>query len=216
MLPLFALAAAPLSRNAGSTTSRAAAGTILIAGGLAGLALLPAATVAVTIAPQALVGVGLALTLSALTEAALAGRSPQAIHGGWTIASRHAGVVAGLLVLTPVFTADLETEREQAQQAGTAALLDADLSPATKLDLAGRIGAQVEAEGDKVPVIDPAFEPPPEDEAERAATITLRDSIAEEIDRAATHAFSASFWIAAGFALAALLPIALARRGIGL
>ena len=48
-----------------------------------------------TIAPQMLVGVGLGLTLSALTERALHGRSPQAVHGGWTIAARHAGVVVG-------------------------------------------------------------------------------------------------------------------------
>ena len=115
-----------------------------------------------TFAPQALVGVGLALTLSALTEAALAGRSPQAIHGGWTIAARHAGVVAGLLVLTPVFTADLETERDRAEQAGTAALLDAPIAPAAKLDLATRIAERIEAEGDKVPILDPAFEPLPD------------------------------------------------------
>ena len=42
--------------------------------------------------------------LSALTERALAGRSAQAVHGGWTIAARHAGVVLGLLLLTPIFT----------------------------------------------------------------------------------------------------------------
>ena len=126
---------------------------ILIAGGLAALGLLPDASVLLTLPPQALVGVGLALTLSALTEAALAGRSPQAIHGGWTIAARHAGVVAGLLVLTPVFTADLETEREQTpSRPGTAALLDSRRRRrATKLDLAERIAAQIEREGDKVP-----------------------------------------------------------------
>ena len=54
--------------------------------------------------PQLLVGIGLALVLSALTETALAGRAPQAIHGGWTISARHAGVVVGLIVLTPIFT----------------------------------------------------------------------------------------------------------------
>ena len=130
---------------------------------LAALGLLPDASVALTFPPQALVGVGLALTLSALTEAALAGRAPQAIHGGWTIASRHAGVVVGLLLLTPVFTADLETERADAEAAGTAALLDARLTPGAKLELAGRISEQIDAEGDKVPTIAPAFEPLPAD-----------------------------------------------------
>jgi MFS family permease len=216
VMPICALATAPLASRVVAVEARAAAGVILIAGGLAGLGLLPDASVVLTLPPQALVGAGLALTLSALTEAALAGRSPQAIHGGWTIASRHAGVVAGLLLLTPVFTADLETERANAEQAGIAALLDADLPPGTKLDLATRIADQIAAEGDKVPVVGPAFEPLPDDPVERSATVALRTSIESEVDRAATHAFSASFLIAAAFALAALVPIGLARRRIGL
>jgi hypothetical protein len=172
--------------------------------------------VLLTFPPQALVGVGLALTLSALTEAALAGRAPQAIHGGWTIASRHAGVVVGLLVLTPVFTADLETERVDAEAAGTAALLDARLPPRAKLDLADRISKQIDAEGDKVPILAPAFEPLPSDPQERTETVALRARIEDEVDAAATHAFSASFLIAAAFALAALVPIAIARRRVQL
>jgi predicted MFS family arabinose efflux permease len=215
-MPVFALAAAPLGRRVDDAVARAAAGVILIAGGLAALGLMPDASVALTLPPQALVGVGLALTLSALTEAALEGRSPQAIHGGWTIAARHAGVVAGLLVLTPVFTADLETERDQAERAGVAALLDSHLPPGTLFALSERIVERIEEEGERVPVLGPAFEPLPEDPGERAEAIALRGRIEDEVDAAATHAFSASFLISAGFALAALLPIALARRRIDL
>jgi predicted MFS family arabinose efflux permease len=216
VMPISALAAAPLGTRVRSAAARAAAGTLLIGGGLAALALLPDASVALTLPPQALVGAGLALTLSALTEAALEGRPTQAIHGGWTIAARHAGVVVGLLVLTPVFTADLETEREDAKQAGIAALLDADLPALTKLDLATRIAAVIAAEEAKVPIVGPAFEPLPDDPAERAATVSLRSTIEFEIDKAATHAFSASFLIAAAFALAALIPVAIGRRRIEL
>ena len=216
VMPLAAIAAAPLTRRVEDVVARAAAGVTLIGGGLAGLGLLPDASVALTLPPQVLVGVGLALTLSALTEAALEGRSPQAVHGGWTIAARHAGVVAGLLVLTPVFTADLEREREHAEQAGVAAILDSRLPPATLFSLAERIAEQIEAEGDKVPLIGPAFEPLPDDPEERSEAIALRDRIEAEVDAAATQAFSASFLIAAAFAFAALLPIAVARRGIRL
>ena len=216
VMPICALLAAAPARRVRSVAARAAAGVILIAGGLAALGLLPRAEVALTFPPQALIGAGLALTLSALTEAALAGRSPQALHGGWTIAARHAGVVAGLLVLTPVFTADLETERERAQLAGTAALLDASIPPGAQLELANRIAERIEQEGDKVPILGPAFEPLPADPAERAATAALRTEVEDEVDRAATHAFSGSFLIAAAFALAALIPIALARRRIAL
>jgi MFS family permease len=216
VMPIAALLAAPLARRVADVNSRAAAGVILVGGGLAGLGLLPHASVALTFPPQALVGVGLALTLSALTEAALSGRAPQAIHGGWTIASRHAGVVVGLLLMTPLFVADLETERDDAQQAGTAALLDARIPPTAKIELANRISDRIEAEGDKVPVLDPAFEPLPEDPEERDATVELRTTISDEVDAAATHAFSRSFLLAAAFAIAALLPIALARRRVEL
>ena len=115
-----------------------------------------------------------------------------------------------------MFTADLETERADAEAAGTAALLDARLSPGAKLELADRIAKQIEAEGDKVPTIAPAFEPLPSDPAERVETVALRGRIEDEVDAAATHAFSASFLIAAAFALAALIPIAIARRRVQL
>ena len=170
------------------------------------------ATVVLTFPAQALVGTGLALTLSALTEAALAGRAPQAIHGGWTIASRHAGVVVGLILLTPVFTADLDEQRRNAIGAGTAVVLDAQVDPSLKIDLADTISQQLAGEEDRVPIIEPAFEPLPEDPEDRAAVLELKADLQDQLDRAATSAFSDSFLIAAILGLLALVPIAAARR----
>ena len=68
----------------------------------------------------------------ALTEAALAGRSPAAIHGGYTIAARHAGVVLGLVLLTPVFVADLDRQRDRATQKGAELVLDARIDALTE------------------------------------------------------------------------------------
>jgi MFS family permease len=212
VMPVAALLGSPLARTTPNPAARAAAGSILIAGGLAGLALLPKAVVVATIPSQVLIGIGLALTLSALTEAALEGRSRQAIHGGWTIAFRHAGVVAGLLVLTPVFTSDLTEQRSAAEAAGTAKLLDADLPPLLKIDIAQRLTDRLDQERGRVPVIDPAFEPVPGNSEDRAGVLRLKDALQDQLDRAATHAFSNSFFIAAAFALAALLPIAIVRR----
>ena len=146
-----------------SARARAAAGAILVSGGLGGLALLPKAEVALTVPPQVLVGVGLSLVLSALTETALGGRAPQAIHGGWTISARHAGVVIGLLALTPIFTHDIAQQRNDAIDAGTAVILDSQVSPLLKIDLAQRIETRLEDEKGKVPTIGPAFEPLPSD-----------------------------------------------------
>ena len=216
VMPAAAFAARPLAGAVTDARARAAAGAILLAGGLAGLGLLPRASIAATIPSQVLVGAGLALVLSALTETALEGRAPQAIHGGWTIAARHAGVVAGLLVLTPIFTSDLVDQRENAVQAGTAALLDARLPPLAKIQIAQRLGDRLTTEQGKVPVIGPAFEPLPTDPAERAGTLGLESAIQDQLDKAATHAFSASFLLAAAFGLAALMPIALSRRRVAL
>jgi MFS family permease len=211
-MPLFAILGSRLAGLVPDTRARAAAGAILVAGGLAGLALLPKATVVLTLPPQALVGVGLSLVLSALTETALHGRAPQAIHGGWTIASRHAGVVIGLLALTPIFTADIATQREQAIEAGTAVILDSRVPPLLKIELAQRIEERLEGEKGRVPTLGPAFDPLPEDPEERAQVVVLRDQLDEQLDRGATHAFSPSFLLAALMALLALIPIGLARR----
>jgi MFS family permease len=212
VMPVAALFGRRVGASAPSTRTRAAAGAILVAGGLGGLALLPKAMVVLTFPPQILVGLGLALVLSALTETALHGRAPQAIHGGWTISSRHAGVVVGLLALTPIFTHDIAQQRRDAIDAGTAVLLDSKASPLLKLELAPRIDDRLQEEKGKVPTLGPVFEPLPENPDERAAVIDLREELQDQLDRGATHAFSPSFALGALLALLALVPIAMARR----
>ncbi|MGV1048977.1 MAG: MFS transporter [Solirubrobacterales bacterium] len=212
VMPLAALLGSRLGNLVDSAKARAAAGAILVSGGLGGLALLPGAEVALTVPPQVLVGLGLSLVLSALTETALGGRAPQAIHGGWTISARHAGVVIGLLALTPIFTHDIAVQREDAIDAGTAVILDSPVEPLLKLDLAQKVSDRLGEEKGKVPTIGPAFEPLPTDPEERAETEQLRSELQDQLDRGATHAFSPSFGLAALIALLALVPIALARR----
>jgi MFS family permease len=212
VMPLAALLGSRLDGLVPSARARAAAGAILVSGGLGGLALLPKAEVALTVPPQLMIGIGLALVLSALTETALSGRAPQAIHGGWTISARHAGVVIGILAVTPIFTHDIAEQRQDAIDAGTAVVLDSRVPPLLKLDLAQRIEDQLGEEKGKVPTIGPAFEPLPDDPAERAEVVQLRDELQDQLNRAATHAFSPSFGLAALIGLLSLIPIALARR----
>ena len=211
-MPLSALAGAKLAEYVADARSRAAAGAILVSGGLAALAFLPKATIALTIPPQILVGVGLALVLSALTETALGGRAPQAIHGGWTISARHAGVVIGLLVLTPIFTHEIEQQRHDAINAGTAVILDSPVNPLLKINLAEKVSERLEEERGKVPTIGPAFEPLPDDPGQRAEVEELRGELQDQLDRGATHAFSTSFILAALLGLIALFPIALSKE----
>ncbi len=212
VMPLAALLGSRLDRLVPSARARAAAGAILVSGGLGGLALLPKAEVALTVPPQVMIGIGLALVLSALTETALNGRAPQAIHGGWTISARHAGVVIGILAVTPIFTHDIAQQRHDAINAGTAVILDSNAPPLLKLDLAQKIESRLEDEKGKVPTIGPAFEPLPTDPEEHDQVVQLREELQDQLNRGATHAFSPSFGLAALIGLLALIPIGLARK----
>ena len=206
-VPVAALAAGPLFRGVrAGTRSEAVAGSVLIAGGLAGLALLPGAALVWTLAPQVLVGLGLGLSLDSLTAAALRDRIPRALHGGWTIAARHAGVVIGLAILTPIFTADLRHAETPAKEAIARLVLDAPLPASTKLDLAGGLGQRLTAERGRVPDLRPAFRTLRVPAAQTRTAAHLELALEDQLRRAATRAFRTAFLVAAGLALLALGP----------
>lgn len=211
-VPVGALAAGPLFRRMrAGTRAEAVAGSVLIAGGLTGLALLPGAELAWTIAPQALIGLGLGLAVDSLTAAALRDRSPRAFHGGWTIAARHAGVVIGLAILTPIFAADLHHAQTPAEEAVARLVLDAPLPLSTKLDLAEKLAARLTAERGRVPDLRPAFKNLHVPAQQAPAAHALARSLEDQLARAATRAFRTAFLVAAALALLALVP-ALALR----
>ena len=192
-----------------SPRAEAATGLILVGGGLAALAVLPGKGWWWTLPPQALIGAGLAMALGALTRLAMAGRMPLAIHGGWTIAARHAGVVVGLVVLTPVFTHDLQAQERAAEHAGTRLVLNAQLSLTHKIELGSRLQDAINSGSpSRPPDIHPAFAPL----GTTGAAPKLEAAIQDQVDRAVTHAFSRSFLFASLFALAALIPLAFRKR----
>jgi MFS family permease len=211
-VPVAAIAAGRVFRHVrAGTRSEAVAGSVLIAGGLIGLALLPGAKLAWTLAPQVLVGLGLGLSVDSLTASALRDRIPRAVHGGWTIAARHAGVVVGLAILTPIFTADLRHAQTPAKEAIARLVLDAPLSASTKLDLAAGLGRQLAAERGRVPDLRPAFRTLRLPATETAAATALERGLDDQLKRAATRSFRTALLVAAGLALLALAP-ALALR----
>ena len=211
-VPVAALAAGPVFRGVrAGTRSEAVAGSVLIAGGLTGLALLPGSELVWTLAPQVLVGLGLGLSVDSLTAAALRDRVPRALHGGWTIAARHAGVVVGLAILTPIFTADLQHAQTPAEEAIASLVIDAPLPASTKLDLAEQLGRRLSAERGRVPDLRPAFTALRVPATQAPAVAALERGLEDQLKRAATRAFRTSFLVAAGLALLALGP-ALALR----
>jgi predicted MFS family arabinose efflux permease len=213
-VPVAALAAGRLFRGVrAGTRSEAVAGSVLIAGGLTCLALLPGAELAWTLGPQVLVGLGLGLSVDSLTAAALRDRIPRALQGGWTIAARHAGVVAGLAILTPIFTADLRHAETPAKEAVASLVLDAPLPASTKLDLADGLGRRLVAERGRVPDLRPAFTTLRLPATQAATAAALELNLEDQLKRAATRAFRTAFLVAAGLALLALVPaLALSDR----
>ena len=213
VVPLAALAARPLAKLLRPPPEvEVAAGCFLIAGGLVGLAIPPSADLVWTIAPQALVGLGLGLTLDRLTSQAMHMRLPRARHAGWTIGARHIGVVVGLAILTPVFTADLRAAEVPAQEAIASLVLDAPLPPDDKIAIAEALGRELADQQGQIPDLHHAFETADLEPEERPAAAQLERDLEEQLERAATRAFRDSFLIGAGLAVLALL-IVIAPRG---
>jgi hypothetical protein len=210
-MPAATVAARALTRRLRETGPVMAAGAVALAGGLAALGLLPGAEPVWTLVPQALIGAGIALVLPGLTRRALGGADPAGRRAAGTIAARHAGIVLGLVLLTPLFTAELGDQQRAAERSGTALLLDAALSPQTKIALGAAIGEQLDRTDGRLPNLAPAFRqvtPAPEARREYAR---LQARLAEEVDKAATHPFSRVFLVAGALALLAVAAIGLPR-----
>jgi hypothetical protein len=211
IMPLAAIAAIRFGSGVTPLWARAVSGVLLIAGGLAALGWLPHAGAGWTVPPQLAVGAGLGLALSALTERALAGRSGQAVHGGWTIAARHAGVVLGLLLLTPIFTTDLHRSEDNALAAGTAAVLDSRIAPLEKIGVARDILVAVDEAKDeaRIPDVEEVL-----GKRDDPAYADLASALQDQLDRAVTNSFSRAFLAAAILGLVAIAPILLGRREV--
>jgi MFS family permease len=212
-IPLATFSARLISRRVGPPRSAALTGAIAVAGGLTALGLLPAASFGLTIPPQLLIGAGLALALPVLTSAALGGRDPHGTRAATTLAARHAGIVVGIALLTPILSARLVNEQDRAQSAATSLLLDAPLPPETKLDLGESIGARIDASDGQLPDLSVAFDAVTPPSGSGAAYAQLQSDMDDQLERAATSAFGPPFLGAAAFATLSLIPIGLFGRG---
>jgi MFS family permease len=212
VMPLTAIAVSRFRPRSLGVVYGCVCGVILIAGGLAALALMPRAGWWWTVPPQILVGAGLGLTVGGLTELAVRGRPDQVVHGGWTLSARHAGVVVGLLLLAPVLTSALDENRDEAIRSGAAIVLDSRIPPLAKLGVAQDVLAEVDRANDagELPDVQRALASRTEDDGDDWATLV--SGLQDELDRAVTDAFSGPFLLAAALALAALVPLAFVRR----
>jgi len=134
VLPIAAVAA---SRIRGPARTRAAAGALLLAGGILALASLPGANLLWTVVPQLMAGAGLGLALPALAGGLLPEDTPE--QAASLLSLRHAGITVALIVLAPVAAAQLDDAVADTRIQGTALVLDARLPPLEKLSLAGTL-----------------------------------------------------------------------------
>ncbi len=213
VVPVAALAARPVARLLRPPPEvEVGVGCFLIAGGLVGLAIPPSANLAWTVAPQALIGLGLGLAIERLTSQAMQLRRPRIQHAGWTISARHLGVVLGLALLTPIFTGDLRDAQVPTQEAITSLVLDAPLQPQDKIAVAQALGRDLSEQQGRVPDLHHAFATLSLDPSERPDAVDLERALDAQLERAATRAFRDSFLVGAALALAALLTVIAPRR----
>jgi Major Facilitator Superfamily len=141
VLPVAALAGSTLRAPA---ATRAVTGCVLVAGGIACLALLPEASALWTIAPQLLAGVGMGMAFPALAGELL----PERTRGqaAALLSLRHAGITLVLVALAPIVAAELDEQVELARERGTAVVLDSALPPTDKIALAPRLFAEIETD----------------------------------------------------------------------
>ena len=211
VMPLTAIVVERLRPRSLGVVQGCACGVILIAGGLAALALMPHAGWGWTVPPQILVGAGLGLTIAGLTALAVRGRADQVVHGGWTLTARHAGVVLGLLLLAPVLTSALDQNRDDAIRSGAAIVLDSNIPPLAKLGVAQDVLAEVDRANDagELPDVQRALSGRQSDDEEWTLLVA---GLQDQLDRAVTSAFSGPFLLAGALALLGLIPLAFVRR----
>ena len=201
-LPVAAMAA---SRIGGNPETRAAAGCILVAGGIGCLALVPAASAWWTVAPQVLAGAGMGLALPALAGELLPERSRRDVAR--VLAIRHAGIAVALALLAPIVSSSLDETVFQATEEGTAAVLDAELPPETKIDLAPQLFAGVDTDDPRGQLERSVIEAREDldDPAERDELDGLAEQLDDVITGAVRSSFRIAFIVTAAFALAAAL-----------
>jgi hypothetical protein len=189
-LPIAAIAVRPLRGSV-------AVGAALLALGLIGLALLPAAGVWLLVWALALCGAGLGFALPALSNAALP-------SGTLTVGARHLGLVLALAVIAPLLASKVPAAGDRALLKGTAVLLDARIGLDKKVPVALDLRhAFAHAQAGETPDLAQPFNAHgAQHDAKLAAA---RDKLLGAIEATITRASRPAFFVCAGFAVLALL-----------
>lgn len=205
------VSALPLGMAIGRRCSAAPAhvvaggGALLLAAGLAGLALVPGAEPVMAAIAFAVCGAGFDLVHEVLDQAAVPADGPAVRASAVSIGARHAGLVLGLAVIAPVLSTSLEAGVERATLSATQTMLTTDLQLRDKLPVTWALRTAIEeAPRGQVPDLAAEFD---ERGAEGAnAMARARDALMDAVTDAVTRAFRPAFWIAGVLAALAAIP----------
>jgi MFS family permease len=211
VLPATTLAAGSLARGA-QLGLAAVAGAILVAGGLAGVAVLPERSLIWLALSLALVGTGLGIAGPLLSESALETESME--RAAWSVAARHLGLVLGLVLVAPLLANGIAGATDRASEAGAGVVLDAPVSPRAKLQLGLDIARALEAAPRaSVPDFAPSFASARARDSSQVAALTATERrLGDTVRAVLERGFRPSLWVCAGLALLACVPLAWPRR----
>lgn len=206
-LPLAALAAPRLLRGLRDTTA-AAAGAVLLAAGLAALALVPGTGLGWVVPALVLCGLGFGSAVPVLTGRALLHPRDLAVAGAGSIAARHIGLVVGLLVVTPMLADDVTRGQERATLLGVSLVLDSPLPVTTKVPLSLDLHRTLrDAPAGRIPDFSGPFATRERKDGASAALTELQHTFTAATTAPIARSFRRSFIVAALLALAAVLTL---------
>jgi predicted MFS family arabinose efflux permease len=213
ILPVLTAATERLGRKL-TVAERAAGGATTLGVGLLALSVVDHRQPGLAVGALVLCGVGLGLAFPALTEAAMQGGRHQMHRVSLTVAARDAGLVVGLLVLTPIFVTQLNAVQKRALPPIAKAILRTPVPSSLQLQLGvGLLHAEAIAPASELPDLTPPFAAAEarSDPASRRALARLKPDVQTIIVNEATRAFRRPLVGSAIFSLL-VLPVLLARR----
>jgi predicted MFS family arabinose efflux permease len=193
-------------------------GSVALAAGLTVVAIVSHRQLGWVVVALGLCGTGLGMAFPALTLYALRSSGKPAARAARTVAARDAGIVLGLLILTPVFVHELNTASNRAVPQVAAAVFTAQIPDDLKAQLAaGLLAANASAPQSRLPDIGPPFA---RVEARasaptRANLVGLKSEVQTQIERAATHSFRRPLLYCALLALLVIPLLAFRLRRVG-
>ena len=209
VLPLATVAAGSLGRRLAPLLA-VCSGAILLALGLLGLAFLPSSSLVFAMVALALGGVGIGLSVPALSHAALDPASGLVRSGTLTIGIRQLGLVLAVAAVAPLLAGRLPNAGDRALLRATSVLLDAPVGLTTKLPVAYDLAREFDrARTGQTPDLARPFDA--HGAAHDPALASVRDRLVGTVEETITRAFRPAFLFCAALALL-VVPIALLFR----